>query len=120
MARVKRGVTKHRRHKAVLTAAKGYYGARRRHYKVAKEQVLHSLVYAFAHRRERKADMRKLWIVRISAACRAAGMSYSQFMNGLTRAQIDVNRKVLAELAVNQPTNFIQLVEKAKAALPAA
>ena len=119
MARVKRGVTKHRRHQAILEEAKGFYSSRRRHFKAAKEAVLHARQYAYAHRRERKGDMRKLWIVRIGAACRSLDMSYSQFIAGLVKAEIEVNRKVLADLAINQPSSFAQIVEKSKAALAA-
>ncbi|MSQ11639.1 MAG: 50S ribosomal protein L20 [Dehalococcoidia bacterium] len=118
MARVKRGVTKHRRHKEVLQRAKGFKGARGRHVRPAKEGVLHALSYAYAHRRERKGDMRKLWIVRIGAATRNLGMPYGRFINGLLRADIRLDRKALAALAVDDPSAFAQLVEKAKAAPP--
>ena len=117
VARVKRGVTKHRRHQEVLKEAKGFYSSRRRHFKAAKEAVLHARQYAYAHRRERKGDMRKLWILRIGAACRALDISYSQFIDGLAKAQVTVNRKVLAAFAAEEPATFAQLVERAKAAL---
>ncbi|MBI2935546.1 MAG: 50S ribosomal protein L20 [Chloroflexi bacterium] len=118
MTRVKRGTTKHRRHSKTLKLAKGYYSARRRRYKAAKEAVLHANMYAYAHRRERKGDFRKLWILRIGAASRTLGLTYGQLVNGLSRAGIQINRKVLADLAVREPTTFSQLVEKAKQALP--
>ena len=117
MARVKRGVTKHRRHKEVLRLAKGYQGSRRNHLKAAKENELHALAYAYAHRRERKGDMRKLWIVRIGAAARSLGMPYSRLINGLQRADIRLDRKALAALAVEEPATFAQIVEKARAVL---
>ena len=120
MTRIKRGVTKHRRHKKILKLAKGYYSARRRRYRAAKEAVLHAHMYAYAHRRERKGDFRKLWILRIGAASRDLGLTYSQFTNGLSRASIQVNRKLLADLAVREPNTFSQLVEKAKEALSTA
>ncbi len=119
MARVKRGVTKRRRHKKVLAQTKGHAGARSRSYKRARESLLHALYYAYCHRRERKADFRALWIARINAAARAHGLSYSRFINGLKRAGVELDRKVLADLAVADPQAFSRLVEQAKAALSA-
>lgn len=118
MARVKRGMTKSRRHRKVLEQARGFKGARGRHYKPAREGVLHAMMYAYAHRRERKGDFRKLWILRINAAARDLGLSYSQFINGLKHAGVGLDRKNLAALAVDEPASFAQLVETAKAALP--
>ncbi len=114
MARIKRGVTKRRRHKKILKAAKGFQGASHRNYKWAKESVMHAWSYAYRHRRERKGEFRSLWIVRIGAACRAAGLTYSQFMHGLKLAEIELDRKILADLAVRDPEAFSQLVEKAR------
>lgn len=116
MPRVKRGVTKHRRHHKVMLLVRGYRGARRSSFKRANEALLHASSYAYRHRRQRKGDFRSLWIVRIGAAARAAGMNYSQFMNGLKRANIELDRKVLADMAVRDSEGFAQLVEKAKAA----
>ena len=117
MARVKRGVTSHRRHKKVLRQAKGYYGNRSKIYRVANQAVMRSLQYAYAHRKLRKRDFRKLWIARINAACRMNDMSYSRFINGLTKAGVEINRKVLADLAITDPKAFSDLVEVAKKAL---
>jgi large subunit ribosomal protein L20 len=114
MARVKRGVTKHRRHKKILKLAKGYRGAKSKLFRPANEQVLKSLAYAYAHRKDKKGDFRKLWITRINAAARLNGMSYSRMMNGLKLAGVSVNRKMLADLAVNDATAFTQLVNTAK------
>ncbi|MBC7343093.1 MAG: 50S ribosomal protein L20 [Clostridia bacterium] len=114
MARVKRGVTKHRRHKKILKLAKGYYGAKSKLFRPANEQVLKSLAYAYAHRREKKGDFRKLWIARINAAARANGLSYSRFINGLKLAGVEINRKILADLAVKDTSAFNQLVDVAK------
>mgnify|MGYP000856144545 CR=1 FL=1 len=119
MVRVKRGVTKHRRHKAVLKAAAGHYSTRHRLYKNARESVLHAMMYSYIHRRERKGDMRRLWILRISAAARAGGLTYSTFIHGLNKAGIEINRKIMADLAVRDPNTFAHLVEQAKSALPA-
>jgi large subunit ribosomal protein L20 len=119
MARVKRGVTQHRRHRSVVKAAKGHYSVRHTQYRRAKESVLHALMYAYAHRRLRKRDFRRLWILRVGAASSSQGLSYSHFMNGLKRAGIDLNRKVLSEMAVRDPDNFSQLVERARGALAA-
>lgn len=117
MARVKRGVTAHRRHKKVLRQAKGYYGNRSKIYRVANQSVMRSLQYAYAHRRLRKRDFRKLWIARINAACRMNNMSYSRFINGLNKAGVQINRKVLADLAITDAKAFSDLVEVAKKAL---
>lgn len=110
MPRIKRGVTTHRRHKKILALTKGHQGTKHRLFKRANESVIHSLYYAYCHRRERKGDMRRLWILRVNAACRARGITYSQFMNGLKKAGIEVNRKVLADMAVREPENFSSLV----------
>ncbi|MBQ5862111.1 MAG: 50S ribosomal protein L20 [Peptococcaceae bacterium] len=117
MARVKRGVTSHRRHKKVLRQAKGYYGNRSKIYRVANQAVMRSLQYAYAHRKLRKRDFRKLWIARINAACRMNNMSYSRFINGLNKAGVEINRKVLADLAITDPKAFSDLIEVAKKAL---
>jgi large subunit ribosomal protein L20 len=117
MARVKRGVTAHARHKKVLKLAKGYYGARSRVFRVAKQAVIKAAQYAYRDRRCKKRDFRRLWVVRINAAARLNGLSYSKFMNGLKRAEIAVDRKMLAEIAVFDASAFAQLAEKAKAAL---
>lgn len=119
MARVKRGVTKHARRKKVLNAAKGYYGARSRTFKVAKQATIKAGQYAYAHRKQKKRNFRSLWIVRINAASRREGISYSQLMYGLQKAEIAVNRKVLAELAVNDEDAFSSLASEAKKALAA-
>ena len=120
MARVKRSVHAKKKRREVLEKAKGYQGSRRKRYRVAKEQVMHSGMYAYRDRRDRKAQFRRLWIARINAAARPHGLSYSRFMNGLKTAGIDVDRKILADLAVHDPKAFAGLVEQAKAALPAA
>jgi large subunit ribosomal protein L20 len=117
MARVKRGVTARARHKKVLDEAKGYYGARRKVYRVAKQAVIKAGQYAYRDRRQRKRQFRSLWIVRINAAAREFGLSYSRFMDGLNRAEIEVDRKVLADLAVHDLAAFGALAEKAKASL---
>ncbi|HWQ89156.1 MAG TPA: 50S ribosomal protein L20 [Desulfitobacteriaceae bacterium] len=114
MARVKRGVTKHHRHKKILKLAKGYRGAKSKLFRPANEQVLKSLSYAYAHRKDKKGDFRKLWIARINAAARLNGLSYSRMMNGLKLAGIEVNRKMLADLAVNNEAAFTELVNTAK------
>lgn len=114
MARVKGGVVTHARRKKVLKRASGYFGSKHVLFKTAKEQVMHSLRYAYISRRLIKRDYRKLWIRRINAACRMNDISYSKFMNGLKVANINVNRKMLAELAINDPKAFSELVEKAK------
>jgi len=117
MARVKRGVTAHKRHKKILKEAKGYYGARSRVYRVAKQAVIKAAQYAYRDRRQRKRDFRALWIVRINAAARLHDLSYSRFMNGLKKAEIDIDRKVLADIAVHDKEAFGKLAEAAKAAL---
>jgi large subunit ribosomal protein L20 len=114
MARVKRGVTAHKKHKKVLKLVKGYRGAKSKLYRPAHEQLLKSLAYAYAHRRAKKGDFRKLWITRINAAARMNGISYSRLINGLKRAGVEVNRKMLAELAVQDMTAFSKLVGVAK------
>lgn len=116
MARVKRGVTAKRRHKKVLKQAKGYYGAKSKLYRVANEAVMKSLAYAYAGRKQRKRQFRKMWIARINAAARANGMNYSTFINGLKKANIEINRKMLSEMAINDPEGFAKLVEIAKEA----
>ncbi len=117
MARVKRGVVAKRRHKKVLKQAKGYYGARSKIYRVAKQAVIKAKQYAYRDRKQRKRQFRSLWIVRINAAARENGLSYSQFINGLSKAEIGLDRKVLADLAVHDKDAFSQIAEKAKAAL---
>ncbi len=114
MARVKKGVTKHHRHKKILKLAKGYRGAKSKLFRPANEQVLKSLSYAYAHRKDKKGDFRKLWIARINAAARLNGLSYSRMMNGLKLAGIAVNRKMLADLAINNEAAFAELVDTAK------
>ena len=114
MTRIKRGVTAHSRHKKVLKLTKGHRGTKHTLYRRAHESMLKSLSYAYQHRRERKGDMRRLWVCRINAASRIGGLSYSKFINGLNRAGIAIDRKMLAELAVNDPAAFSQLVEVAK------
>jgi large subunit ribosomal protein L20 len=120
MARVKRAVNAQKKRRAVLEAASGYRGQRSRLYRKAKEQVTHSLVYAYADRRARKGEFRQLWIQRINAAARANGMTYNRFIQGLKAADIEVDRRMLAELAVNDEVAFAALVATAKASLPAA
>ena len=113
MPRVKGGTTSHRRHKKVLKLTRGHAGKRHSLYRHAHESMLHALDYAYGHRRERKSDFRKLWIARINAAVRADGLTYSQFMNGLTKANVNLNRKLLADLAVKDPAKFSSLVKLA-------
>lgn len=110
MPRVKRGVTSHRRHKKVLAMTKGQRGTKHRLIKRANESMLKSLSYAYFHRRERKGDMRRLWILRVNAACRAQGITYSQFIDGLKKSGIEINRKMLADMAVREPESFSSLV----------
>lgn len=117
MARVKRGVTARARHKKVLKKAKGYYGARSRVYRVANQAVTKAGQYAYRDRRQKKRQFRRLWIVRINAAARLFDLSYSRFMDGLNKSNIEIDRKMLADLAVNDIDAFGQLAEKAKAAL---
>lgn len=117
MSRVKRGVTAHARHKKVLAQAKGYRGARSRVYRVAKQAVIKAGQYAYRDRRQRKREFRALWIARINAGARECGLSYSRLMDGLKKALVDLDRKVLADLAVFDKAAFAQLAEKAKASL---
>ncbi len=117
MPRVKRGVVASRRHKKVLKQAKGYYGARSRVYRVAKQAVIKAGQYAYRDRRQRKRQFRALWIARINAGARINGLPYSRFINGLKKAAIEVDRKVLADLAVHEKSVFAALVEKAKVSL---
>jgi large subunit ribosomal protein L20 len=119
MARVKRAVNAHKKRRVVLEQASGYRGQRSRLYRKAKEQVTHSLVYAYRDRKARKGDFRKLWIQRINAATRAEGLTYNRFIQGLRLAEVEVDRKILADLAVNDPKAFSALLALAKAALPA-
>ena len=120
MPRVKRGVTKHARHKKILKAAKGYVGSSARNSKWAKEAVMHAWAYSYRHRRERKGDFRRLWIIRIGAGCREAGTTYSQFMHGLKLAGVELDRKILADMAVRDTDSFSKLIELAKEQLVAA
>jgi len=115
--RVKTGVVRRRRHKKILKLAKGFYSGRRKHFRKAKEQIERSLVYAFRDRKQKKREFRKLWIIRINAACRLNDMSYSRFMNGLKKAKIELDRKILADMAMNEPAAFSAVVTQAKAAL---
>jgi len=117
MPRVKRGVTAHARHKKVLEQAKGYYGARRKVFRVANQAVIKAGQYAYRDRRQRKRQFRALWIARINAAARECGLSYSRFMDGLKKAAIEVDRKVLADIAVFDKNAFAVLAERAKAAI---
>jgi large subunit ribosomal protein L20 len=119
MARVKNAVNSHKKRRTVLERASGYRGQRSRLYRMAKQQMLHSLVYAFNDRRARKGDFRRLWIQRINAAARSNGMTYNRFIQGLALAGVQVDRRILADLAVNEPKTFTSLVATAKAALPA-
>ena len=114
MARVKRGVTKHRRHVKVLAQTKGHRGVRHRLYKRAKESLVKALAYSYAHRRERKGDFRRLWILRISSAARQDGLNYNTFIHGLKLANVEIDRKMLADLAVRDPAAFSQLTTTAK------
>jgi large subunit ribosomal protein L20 len=116
MARVKRGVHARKKRREVLAAAKGYTGTRRKRYRAAKEQVMHSGVYAYRDRRDRKGQFRRLWITRIGAAARLHGMSYSTFVHGLSEAGVELDRKMLADLAVRDPAAFAGLVETARSA----
>ena len=114
MARVKNGAVTKARHKKVLKQAKGYFGSKHRLYKTAKEQLMHSGQYAYRDRKQKKRDFRKLWITRINAACRQNDISYSRFIEGLTKAGVEVNRKMLSEIAINDPKAFSELVKVAK------
>ena len=116
MPRVKGGPRERRRHKKVLRQTKGHHGVRNRLYRRASESRLHALSYAYAHRRERKGDMRRIWIQRINAAARLHGVSYSRLMHGLKQAEVEIDRKVLAELALHDPEGFASLVRRAQAA----
>lgn len=117
MPRVKKGVTARRRHKKILKLAKGYFGAKSKRFRIANQAVMKSLMYSYIGRKLRKRDFRRLWITRINAAARTNGLSYSKFINGLKKAGIRINRKMLAEMAVNDQKGFTQLVEIAKANL---
>ena len=114
MARVKNGAVTKARHKKVLKEAKGYFGSKHRLYKTAKEQLMHSGQYAFRDRKQKKRDFRKLWITRINAACRQNDISYSRFIEGLTKAGVEINRKMLSEIAINDPKMFAELVKTAR------
>ena len=118
MERVKRAVNAHKKRRTILDRASGYRGQRSRLYRKAKEQVTHSLVYSYDHRRKKKGDFRRLWIQRINAASRAQGLTYNRFIQGLKAAGVEVDRRMLAELAVNEPAAFNALVEIAKNNLP--
>ena len=118
MARVKRAVNAHKKRRTILDRASGYRGQRSRLYRKAKEQVTHSLVYSYDHRRKKKGDFRRLWIQRINAASRAQGLTYNRFIQGLKAAGVEVDRRMLSELAVNEPAAFNALVEIAKNNLP--
>ena len=119
MARVKRATNAHKKRKTVLERASGYRGQRSRLYRKAKEQMLHSMTYAYRDRKDRKGNFRRLWIQRINAAARANGMTYNRFIQGLKAAGVEVDRKILADLAVNDAATFTSLVEVAKANMPA-
>ncbi len=115
--RVKTGVVRTRRHKKLLKQARGFYSGRRKHFRKAKEQLERSLVYAYRDRRQKKRDFRRLWIVRINAATRLNGMNYSTFMHGLKLANIELDRKILADMAMNAPESFTKVADASKAAL---
>jgi len=117
MPRVKTGVVRRRRHKKILKLAKGFYSGRRKHFRKAKEQIERSLVYAFRDRKQKKREFRKLWIIRINAACRLNDISYSRFINGLKKSGIELDRKILADMAMNDAAAFSAVVTQAKAAL---
>ncbi|MGO4536298.1 50S ribosomal protein L20 [Leifsonia sp. 2MCAF36] len=119
MARVKRAVNAHKKRRVILERAEGYRGQRSRLYRKAKEQVTHSLVYAYRDRRQKKGDFRRLWIQRINAASRANGLTYNRFIQGLALAGVEVDRRILADLAITEPATFAALVETARKALPA-
>ena len=119
MVRVKRGVTKRRRHKKIMSLARGYHGASHRSYKWAKEALIHAWSHAYRHRRERKGDFRRLWILRIGAASRESGLTYSQFVHGLRIANVEINRKMLADMAVRDPEGFQKLIDVAREHQPA-
>ena len=115
--RVKTGTVRHRRHKKLLKQARGFYSGRRKHFRKAKEQLERSLVYAYRDRRQKKRDFRRLWIVRINAAARLNGMNYSTFMHGLKVANIELDRKILADMAMNAPESFTKVADASKAAI---
>ena len=115
--RVKTGVVRSRRHKRLLKQARGFYSGRRKHFRKAKEQLERSLVYAYRDRRQKKRDFRRLWIVRINAAARLNGLNYSTFMHGLKLANIELDRKILADMAMNAPESFTKVAEASKAAI---
>ncbi|MCB4743932.1 MAG: 50S ribosomal protein L20 [Sulfurovum sp.] len=115
--RVKTGIVRHRRHKKLLKQARGFYSGRRKHFRKAKEQLERSLVYAYRDRRQKKRDFRKLWIIRINAAARLNDLNYSRFMHGLKLANIELDRKILADMAMNNPEAFAKVAEASKAAL---
>jgi len=115
--RVKTGIVRHRRHKKLLKQARGFYSGRRKHFRKAKEQLERSMVYAYRDRRQRKRDFRRLWIIRINAAARLNGMNYSTFMHGLKIANIELDRKILADMAMNAPEAFAKVAEASKQAL---
>ena len=117
MPRVKRAITAHKKRRTTMQRAKGYYGAKSRSYRAAKEQVQHSLQYQYRDRRNKKRDIRRLWITRINAATRQHDLSYSRFMHGLKLAGVELDRKILADMAVSDPAGFATLVDTAKAAL---
>ncbi len=117
MARVKTGIVRRRRHKKILKMARVFFSGRRKHFRKAKEQLERSLVYAVRDRRQKKRDFRRLWITRINAACRLNDISYSRFINALNKANIDLDRKILADMAMNDPEAFATVVKQAKAAL---
>ncbi len=117
MSRVKTGVIRRQRHKKILKLARGFYSGRRKHFRKAKEQLERSLCYAFRDRKQKKRDFRRLWITRINAACRTHGMSYSKFMHGLKLAQIELDRKVLAHMAMNEAEHFSQIITLVRQAI---
>jgi large subunit ribosomal protein L20 len=119
MPRVKRGIMTHKRHKKIIDRAKGYFGARSHLFKTANEAVMHALQYAYRDRRNRKREFRRLWIARINAASRLNGMQYSRFMEGLTKAGVEIDRKILADMAVHDAAGFTALVKKAQETLSA-
>lgn len=114
MTRVKRGKIKNRKHKEVLKEAKGYYGSKSKNYRIAKEQLLKSMAYSYRDRKNKKRNFRRLWIIRINAAARSNGLSYNEFINGLKKADVEINRKILSEIAINDPTAFKKLTQVAK------
>lgn len=114
MTRIKRGIIKRKKHKKVLKETRGYYGAKSRSYRAAKQQILKSLAYAYRDRKNNKRNFRRLWIIRINAAARLNGLSYNELINGLKKASVEINRKILSELAVNDPDAFKELTAVAK------